>query len=717
MNKITVHQRPNTRGQATQAAGFTKKFVIHPGDTETLAQAVEFDNCPAQYLDGYRLGKNFQIANCVLADIDNNQTDNPNDWITPERVAAELPGVVFYYYPSRNHMREKEGKAPRPKFHLIFPIREAKDANEYTGIMRWLIGAFPVLHFDKGVKGPAQLNFGVENAQVTYVSGEMNLSELMEKRQPAAVKTMKATTDGIIPEGQRYSTLISYAATVLIRWGDTDGQAYRAFLEKAAKCSPPLESNEVDRIWKSALSLYKNTIQPKPEYIPPEYFRPQSKWPLPVVDQKAITALYKSDPVSRRFRIPDARLLLKAFGLTIRMNEMNKRVEIKGLPKEYSGEDEHNLLITLIADAASKLAYDRRATNAVAHESLAVLASENRYHPVVELLEAEQWDGIDRLTEVYRIMGLTDGFYKTLVRKWALQTIAVLYNTDKEKPIAAQGVLVLQGPQGVGKTQLFTHLAIKDQFFKGGATLDMTNKDSVMSATKVWICELGEIDSTTKKEQSALKAFLTEQTDRYREPYARCEVVRPRRTSFCGTVNPKGYLRDETGNRRYWTIPVDNMDVEQIFKHPPEWYTQFWRQMLVGYSQNPKGRLLTRDEEDKVNERNSEYEVELYGEDEFVTTFNTEANMSEWGWKTAAEIAQTLNEKYNGLKISSESIGRRLIPRIEKRTGKTIERKAVRGRRLIQCPPITTGEIPYASPRKVVGDYTVPEATTEGVNF
>ena len=88
------------------------------------------------------------------------------------------------------------------------------------------------------------------------------------------------------------------------------------------------------------------------------------------------------------------------------------------------------------------------------------------------------------------MLNLTDELYKTLVKKWAIQTIALLFNSDTT-PISAEGVLVFQGNQGIGKTQFFRHLAICDKFFKGGATLDMGNKDCLMSATKVWICELG----------------------------------------------------------------------------------------------------------------------------------------------------------------------------------------------------------------------------------
>jgi hypothetical protein len=434
-----------------------------------------------------------------------------------------------------------------------------------------------------------------------------------------------------------------------------------------------------------AIADCKQMYEPKPQAsYSPKNANP-TVWALPIVDSEVMSQLCAGDSRHRKFSIAAARMFLQAFGVKVRTNDMNRRAEIHGLPDCYSGEDACNLLEILIADAANGLAY-KRASMQVIHDCLAVIASENRYHPVIELLNSEPWDGADRLPDIFGMINLTDDFHKTLFRKWALQTIAVLYNTDSN-PISAEGVLVLQGEQGLGKTQFFRHLAIHKQFFKGGASLDTTNKDSLMSATKVWLCELGEIDTTTKREQSALKAFLTEQTDRYREPYARCETIRPRRTSFCGTVNPRGFLRDETGNRRYWTIPVDKIDIDRVFALTPEWYAQFWRQIHEEYHSNPKCYLLTKDEENRVNRSNQVFEVDVFGEDEFMTTFNTSGLKTAWKWLTASQIAGILNKKNSGLNIRSESVGRRLLPRIERRIGERFERKTLKGCRLILCPP------------------------------
>jgi predicted P-loop ATPase len=128
--------------------------------------------------------------------------------------------------------------------------------------------------------------------------------------------------------------------------------------------------------------------------------------------------------------------------------------------------------------------------------------------------------------------------------------VALALNDD-DKPVGADGVLVLQGEQGCGKTRFFTVIAITPNWFAEGVSIDIDKKDTVIQATGCWIAELGELDATLKREQSALKAYLTAARDAYRLPYARAAVRRPRRTSFCATVNPENFLNDDTGSRRY----------------------------------------------------------------------------------------------------------------------------------------------------------------------
>ncbi len=677
-------------------------LCIEVASAADLEKVVRYDHVCARYLNHHRKNANFLQADCNMFDVDNTDTDNPSDWVTPEHVQKAFPNVPFYVSYSRNHMKEKNGKAPRPKFHVYFPDAAFTDATEYANHKKAVCSYFPA--FDPNAKDSARFFYGVEHPQVEFYPGKVLLYDFMktaafprectDTKNAEVHKNAKATElssmrkTETIPEGQRNNTMHRFALSCLTQYGDTSEDAYRKFLQESAKCNPPLDRDELASIWKSASKYYRQTIKLALDYISPEAFERQTvlqKLELPIVDNMPIQKLFAIPKEDRILDIANTRLLLEAHGITVRLNEMNHFIEISGLPEKYRGERAFDSLCTLLADEASKL-HLRKACFKIAAQNLEVIAEENRYHPVIKLLASKCWDQTDRLPEIYRMLGITDEFYQLLVKKWALQTIAVLYSCQ-DMPVAAQGVLVLQGAQGIGKTEFFRHLAINADFFKGGAALDMSNKDSLISATQVWICELGEIDSTTQKQQPALKAFLTEPRDRFRVPYARHETIRTRKTAFCGTVNPQKYLWDETGNRRFWTIPVKEIDIDRIFRYSVEWYTQFWRQMKAEYNQNPRGYLLTKAEQERVNSCNAEFEVDVNGEDEFLTVFDVCALKSNWQWCTAAEIAQMLNDLYRNLHFKSQDI-HKLLSRIENRTDVAFESKTLRGKRLIHFPPM-----------------------------
>lgn len=704
---ITLYPCINRRGQANKPNGFDTPYPVSEGDTTQLAEAVTWDNCTIKFKNGYRKTANYIQADCILADIDNTHSDLEADWITHVDIQKNMPDIAFYYYPSRNHLKPKGGKVPRPKYHLIFPTHILESTAEYTNTANSLIKLFPQLHFDNAVTGAAQLNFGVEHPVVSYVDGNKTITDYIlsiKQKSPEQTPDTKSENPSVIPQGRRNDTLHKFALRTLTRYGDSN-EAYAAYQKESQKCTPLLEQRELDTIWSGAVTYYNNNIKTQPDYIAPSLYignPPSQQWSLPPKDLVAVQQLYSIDKRDRKFNIATAKLILRAVGITIRYNEMSHQIETQGMPEKYGDNDLNNLLVTCVSDIAYGMSY-KRATINVVQETLTAIANEHHYHPVLSLLQEQPWDKVDRLPAIYSILNLSDCNYQTLFKKWAIQTIAILFNS-KHAPVTAEGVLVLQGKQGIGKTQFFRHLAIQDIFFKGGATLDMTNKDSLMSATKVWICELGEIDSTTKKEQSALKAFLTEKTDRYREPYARYETIRPRRTSFCGTVNPRYYLHDESGNRRYWTIPVESIDLSHIFALSPEWYTQFWRQMLLIYKNNPTGYLLTQEEKDFVNQTNREYEQMLFGEDEFMTFFNVQADINNWQWLSASQITSLLNEQFKSLHITSVKIGK-LLCKIEDNNNIAFKRKTVHGKRLILCPPQTVNHIHIAEEEEETVDF------------
>lgn len=705
---MTLHY--STICQNEKNAVYPHKSTINSiVDLETV---VSYDHVCAEYKDGYRKNSNFIQSNCSMFDVDNTETDNPDEWITPEHVREAFPDVPFYVSYSRNHMKQKGDKAPRPKFHLYFPDTVFTDSQEYSKHKKSVCNYFK--KFDQNAKDAARFFFGVPNPKVEFYDGNMLLFDFMQTVSVSEETNQKSTDTEIkldnIPEGQRNATMHQYALKVLTRYGADDGTAYQAFRNESQRCSPPLDNSELNQIWNGAVAYYNSDIKINADYVPPELYNlgvMNINFELPIADYSELLKLCKVKKKKRIFNIDVCRMFLKTFGISIRYNDMSHDYEITAPTTVINGENRFELLATILEDTIIKLAY-KRGRKAVIYGILDVIANENRYHPVIDLLKKEPWDNADRLTDLYHIMGISDEFHKVLVRKWLLQTIAILFNSN-DKPISSQGILVLQGGQGIGKTEFLRHLAIKNEFFKGGSVLDMKNKDTIISATRVWICELGEIDSTTSKKQSELKAFITEQYDRYREPYARKEVKRLRKTSFCGTVNPTAYLTDETGNRRFWTIPVQSIDLNKVFSSDFEWYTQLWRQIYSEYKQNPMGYLLTNEEQNTLNRSNEKYETLLQGEDEFMTVFDTSADYSLWTNRlTAAQIADELNSRFKSLHISSMSVGKNLIPRIEKRTSKQFERKTIRGRNFILCPPFAEDKT-YETP--ILPDYPATDKT------
>lgn len=248
---------------------------------------------------------------------------------------------------------------------------------------------------------------------------------------------------------------------------------------------------------------------------------------------------------------------------------------------------------------------------------LGYIARENAYNPVLDYLAAIDWDGKDRTQELFELMGIQDDtLSQVLVRKWLLQTVALLYN-DEESPFGADGVLVLNGCQGAGKTSLFRRLALRPEWFGEGATIKDNDKDTMRRCVTRWIVELGEVESTLKSDISALKAFVTSDMDIYRMPYARSDRKTARRASLCATCNSERYLIDPTGNRRWWSVPLSSvMDYDRIqaFDAPQLWAQIYALVSVLEQKDRAACFRLTRAEQQELAARNGEFEKPAKGE-------------------------------------------------------------------------------------------------------
>ena len=389
-------------------------------------------------------------------------------------------------------------------------------------------------------------------------------------------------------------------------------------------------------------------------------------------------AKHQGDPLSER--VLD--LALQAWGVTARVNDITGRGEVEGLPPQYLRAAAINVLPTFLSDVLKPMGIKGASPTAIA-EYMQLILAKSHYNPVVEMLDGTVWDGVDRLPILLDILGVDhEGLSATLVRKWLIQGVALARNTYGSG-YGADGVLTLQGSQGIGKTLFFRRVAVKPDWYAEGVVLDFRNKDSQIQATAAWITELGELDETLRKEQSWLKGFITSAEDRIRAPYARAAEPRPRRTSFCATVNPDGFLWDTSGNRRFWTVPVERIDLEQLKSLPEAWFIQLWAEVNVWWAADPQGFRLTREEMALLAAVNEEHRRTLVGEEEIMELLDFSLPADQWEEFTASEILRMGRfDLLNGL--NAAKVGKALqsiARRVEGVTFRTLD-----GRKLYRLP-------------------------------
>ena len=294
-------------------------------------------------------------------------------------------------------------------------------------------------------------------------------------------------------------------------------------------------------------------------------------------------------------------IVLKGYNITARRNKISNKDELIIPSVELEKE-------TAAASALAIVTHLCELNNVpklyLIPDYTTVKASENSYNPIMEWVDSKPWDGVDRLQEWYDTI-ITKKHFKTedkelFMRKWAISFMAAMEEPDG---VFSKGVLIFQGEQSIGKTQWFKKLLPEpvSEYFLEGATLDPNKKDSIATVTGHAIVELGEMDSTMKRDIAAIKAFLTSKKDTFRPVYARVDSVLPRRTIFCATVNANEFLVDPTGNSRFWTLPVE----EILFEHNID-MQQLWAQVLTKYRNNEIW-WLDRDEEKILAQYNEQH--------------------------------------------------------------------------------------------------------------
>ncbi|MGE0627586.1 MAG: VapE domain-containing protein [Hyphomicrobiaceae bacterium] len=212
---------------------------------------------------------------------------------------------------------------------------------------------------------------------------------------------------------------------------------------------------------------------------------------------------------------------------------------------------------------------------AMVSRSVGAVAREVRVHPVRDYLDHLRWDGVARLAHwTTSYLGADDTeLNKAFGARWMISAVARIMQPG----VKADHMLILEGPQGSKKSSAIKTLAGADWFTDEIA--EIGSKDAAQQMRGIWIIEIAELDAISRAEVSRIKAFLTRTTDRYRPPYERYIVTVPRQCVFAGSVNPETYLRDETGNRRFWPVRCGSIDLDALARDRD----QLWAEAVSRY--------------------------------------------------------------------------------------------------------------------------------------
>lgn len=267
--------------------------------------------------------------------------------------------------------------------------------------------------------------------------------------------------------------------------------------------------------------------------------------------------------------LPNLKYLLKKYGISVKYNRISKEIDTNLPSGALKGVD------YIAADITSLATFNNYP---VAHidKYIGRISVDNEINPIKDWILSKEWDGNDRFKQVINNIHTPKKYdlaKKIYVKRWCYSAVSMLDNNCDR---SYEGVLVFQGKQGIGKTKWIRRLCGEmSEYVKDALVLDPHNKDSVLTAVSHWIAEIGELDSTFKKSEiGALKGFLSSNKDTLRKPYGKGNQTYPRTTVFFATVNDMQFLKDETGDRRFWCLPVINLCLPQDFEAQ-----QFWAQI------------------------------------------------------------------------------------------------------------------------------------------
>jgi len=253
------------------------------------------------------------------------------------------------------------------------------------------------------------------------------------------------------------------------------------------------------------------------------------------------------------------RVALARLGVTVRHDLFQDRLLIEGLPDAGPA----------LSDAAMKrlwleveTRFHFRPTKEYFWDVVEDTARRNSFHPVCDYLDGLQWDGEPRLDTWLTTYGEAEDTPYT--RAVGALTLLAAVRRVRQPGCKFDEMVVLESEQGKNKSSALAVLAVREDWFTDDLPLNQDTQRIIERMAGRWIVEAAELKGMRKGDVEHLKAFLSRRVDRARLAYGRLPVEVPRQSVIVGTTNSDRYLRDGTGNRRFWPVRVGQFDLEGL---------------------------------------------------------------------------------------------------------------------------------------------------------
>jgi putative DNA primase/helicase len=335
--------------------------------------------------------------------------------------------------------------------------------------------------------------------------------------------------------------------------------------------------------------------------------------------------------------IENFRHLIDSYDVSLRYDVIKKMLQVR-VPGMTGAVD--NQLTSAVARIES-LAILNGLSTTNCGKYLNLLADERQVNPIADWITVKPWDGQDRLSPFYDTLTEREGYpvalKRALMYRWLLSAVAAALTASG---FHNRGVLTLQGPQGIGKTTWLLNLVndpyLRENYVLAGHHLDPSLKDTILLAIQHWIVELGELDSSFKKDVARIKGVITNKADKVRRPYAPAASEYQRRTVFAASVNEEHFLVDPTGNSRWWVIPVTAIDYQHAIN-----MQQLFAQLKVDFDAGEQW-WLTREEDDLLHEQNKTHNAVNVIEEALLEALDDTLPEDDWPALTATQVLQRL---------------------------------------------------------------------------